>query len=368
MKQFYIATTTLLAISSGTLFSNPKEVMKADKVSTTEVGKKVVPVDISHFIKGAFDGEVVKEERKLSDGSLAMCYVIKTYSLPQEHKMGPWAPKTINDGNEAGGIWLHEGKVHDVDGAFIKNIATFYNDPEWKLYNDDGTVRITETKEAFLAAARPDVAAEYNNYVVEGKADWVKGKVTTYVIPVIPSYQEKPVLLGGAKGGKDAKSRPPRTHSHDGSEHHHHRGKRPDGPPSGGKGKQGAGEGGVGLAFNGVNFDPPAPVHAILAAHTIAPFDDAGGHLNPHAGYHYHAVTGHTKEIAQEDGHAPMIGYVLDGFGLYAYLDEAGNPPANLDECGGHYDAVRGYHYHAGAPGSNQIIKGFRGATVASSE
>jgi hypothetical protein len=45
-----------------------------------------------------------------------------------------------------------------------------------------------------------------------------------------------------------------------------------------------------GLAFNGVVFDTPAGV--IL--HTLAPFDDAGGHINLAAGYHYHAATGLT--------------------------------------------------------------------------
>ena len=65
-----------------------------------------------------------------------------------------------------------------------------------------------------------------------------------------------------------------------------------------------------------------------------------------------------------------MIGYILDGFGLYAHLDPDGNPPEGLDDFGGHYDEIRGYHYHAGEAGSNQIIKGFRGVpgTVSSED
>ena len=118
----------------------------------------------------------------------------------------------------------------------------------------------------------------------------------------------------------------------------------------------------MGLAFNGVNFDPPAPTEAILKAHTLAPLDDCGGHVNPHTGYHYHAVTGCTKEIPQNDQHAPMIGYAIDGFGIYALLDTAGNPPTGLDACGGHEDEIRGYHYHAGEAGSNQILPCLNGA------
>jgi hypothetical protein len=45
----------------------------------------------------------------------------------------------------------------------------------------------------------------------------------------------------------------------------------------------------------------------ILAAYTLAPFDDAGGHINLAAGYHYHAATGLTTQIAQTDGHAAMM-------------------------------------------------------------
>lgn len=151
---------------------------------------------------------------------------------------------------------------------------------------------------------------------MEGRPEWIDRQVFTHVIPVNPVYQTRPIRL-----------------------------------------RRGA----IGVAFNGVNFDPPVPIHAIIGAHTIAPFDHAGGHINPHEGYHYHAATGRTKEIAQSDGHAPMIGYALDGFGIFAHLDPEGNAPIPLDECGGHFDEKRGYHYHAGSPGSNQIISAFRG-------
>ncbi len=278
--------------------------------------RHVVAVDPSHFLSEVLIGEVVKEQRTLSDGTRTLCYVIKTYSEPQEHEMGPWSPRTITDDADAGGIWIRDGEVYDVDGPFVKNIAEFYDDPDWKLYRDDGSVRVTDTREAFEAAARPDVDPRYYNHVVEGRPEWFGRHENTYVIPVNPVYQLRPTRL-----------------------------------------RRGA----AAVAFNGVKFDPPAPLHAILGAHTIAPFDDAGGHINPHEGYHYHAATGHTKEVAQSDGHAPMIGYALDGFGLYAYLDEEGQASTGMDECGGHFDAIRGYHYHAGAPGSNQIIRAFRG-------
>jgi hypothetical protein len=50
-----------------------------------------------------------------------------------------------------------------------------------------------------------------------------------------------------------------------------------------------------------------------LAAYTLAPLNDNGGHINTHVGYHYYAATGNTKKVKQTDGHAVMIGYAMDG-------------------------------------------------------
>jgi len=138
-------------------------------------------------------------------------------------------------------------------------------------------------------------------------------------------------------------------------------GEKPQGPPPG-ENKRGPQS--RGIAFNGVVFDAPAPLHLILAGYTIPAFDAAGGHINMDAGYHYHAATGKTKEIQQKDGHAPMIGYTMDGYGLYSELNSKGEKPIDLDDCRGHYDAIRGYHYHTDAAGNNNFINCFSGATA----
>ncbi len=114
-----------------------------------------MPVNPAFFVKESLIGEIKTEERKLSDGSTALCYVIKTNTTPNEHKMGPWSPKHVSDGKEKGGIWFKDGKVYDVDGAFVANLATFYHDPGWKIVREDGSIRVTDTREAFEAAARP---------------------------------------------------------------------------------------------------------------------------------------------------------------------------------------------------------------------
>ncbi|WP_298971656.1 YHYH protein [uncultured Roseobacter sp.] len=89
---------------------------------------------------------------------------------------------------------------------------------------------------------------------------------------------------------------------------------------------------GPGVALNGVRTDGPAPADAILAAHTIAPFDDCGGHVNLGVGYHYHAVTSCSKEVsAAVADHAPIIGIAMDGHILHAQLDADGMEPSDLD-------------------------------------
>lgn len=276
---------------------------------------KTIAVNKDYFILENIIGAIEKKNINLN-GIETLCYVFKTHSQATEHQMGPWCPTHIDDGMEKAGIWFKDDKVYDVSGHFIANLDNFYSDDKWKVYRDDGSVRVTNTKEGCLAAAKPDVEEEYNNYCVECLPEYFKDQITTYTIPVQPVYLNS---------------------------------------------TQSFGRGGIGVAFNGVKYDPPAPTHAILAAHTIAPLDDHGGHVNPHGGYHYHAVTGSTKKIEQVSLHSAIIGYAIDGFGIYALLDKNGNKPKDLDECGGHSDEERGYHYHAGEPGGNQIIKCLHG-------
>ncbi len=308
-------------------FITVQELEKAPKPQREEQGEsniskslidtnvKTVAVNTAYLLKDNIIGEITQKTVSLS-GIETLCYVIKTHSQATEHQMGPWCPTHIEDGMDKAGIWFKDGKVYDVSGHFIANLNEFYSDDKWKVYRDDGTVRYTDTEEGCIAAAKPDVEEKYNNYCVQCLPEYFKDQVTTFIIPVTPKYLSTPQNLG---------------------------------------------RGGLGMAFNGVKFDPPAPTEAILAAHTIAPLDDHGGHVNPHGGYHYHAVTGSTKEVAQKDIHSPLLGYAIDGFGIFALKDKDGKEPEDLDECGGHTDEIRGYHYHAGAPGDNQIIKCLHG-------
>lgn len=179
-------------------------------------------------------------------------------------------------------------------------------------------MNVTDTQEACEAAARPDVDPEYQNYCVECSLDYVDGGVPqTLLIPTVPVPASAPGNVG--------------TY--------------------------------VGVSLNGSVLAAPAPVQDILSNYTIAAFDDCGGHVNPHDGYHYHAATGCTEVGTQDDGHAALMAWALDGHGIYGMLDSNGNESTALDDCRGETDESRGYHYHAASPGENMFIGCFQGET-----
>jgi hypothetical protein len=222
----------------------------------------------------------------------------------------------VSDGAESGGIWFKDGEVYDVSGAFIKGLAELYGDTEWQLYDQStGDVRFTGTLEACEAAARPDVDPDYNNYCVQCLPEYMPEDASvTYTIPIVPQAAE---------------SQEPTNQS------------------------------GSGLAYNGVRLDGPAPVADIISAHTIAPFDDCGGHVNTHVGYHYHAVTTCLDGIATDEETVGIlgnqIGIAMDGYPIFSHLLANGEEPKDLDACNG-TSAYGDYHYHAGSPGDNAIL------------
>lgn len=299
-----------------------KDEVTIDTEVDTEVGT-VIDVDQALFLEGT---TVTTVSCTLSDGTVTTCYQIVA-GTPTDHDMGPWCPDNISDGEEAGGIWLEDGEVHDVDGAFIANMATFYNDDTWLMYDDNGDIYITATEDDCINAANPNVGEAYQNYCVECIPDYITALTNTWLIPTTPVKLTNAASFAGMGPGED-------------------------GPVF------------RGIAFNGVEFSASAPVDNILGAYTLAPFDDAGGHINVNQGYHYHAATGNSTRLTQDDSHAAMIGYAADGHGIYEQLNEDGAEPDDLDNCRGHEDDTRGYHYHVDAAGSNNFIDCLYGAYV----
>jgi hypothetical protein len=292
--------------------------------TTSDLGL-VVNVESTNFTTGSVT--ITTVPCTLSDGTVTECYQIVTSSAPSDHQMGPWCPQNIADNEEAGGLWMENGEVYDVDGAFIENMATFYNDSNWLMYDTNGDIYVTETEEDCVNAANPNVGAEYENFCVECLPEYITSLTQTFLIPITPVLQNSPVLFTTGPGGPGS-----------------------DAPST------------RGVALNGIEFSAPAPTDNILAAYTLAPIDDAGGHINIHQGYHYHAATGFSTKVIQTDGHAALIGYALDGIGIYELADANGTTAKALDELRGHTDDTRGYHYHVDKVGNNNFINGLKGA------
>lgn len=287
----------------------------------------VEPIDFdlaafaSRFEPGSLIGAPRLVECTLSGGASSTCVAVTMPANPETFDMGPWCPSTIRDDAGRGGIWLEGGRVYDVSGSFIENLATFYNDPAWQMFDrETGAINVTDTPEACAAAARPDVDPRYTNYCVQCLATYIEeGLTNTYVIPVAPVAASRVEPRVGHEG--------------------------------------------VGIAYSGVRLDAPAPVDDILGAYTLAPFDDCGGHVNPVVGYHIHAVTDCLRSNPSGSAHGAEIGLSLDGYPLYARLDAAGGVPGDLDACLGHDTADEGYHYHVGDAGSNAILGCHRAQT-----
>lgn len=296
---------------------------KAASSATTAKSASQPEVDPGMFLDGAIVGDVETVDCTLSGGTQTTCYQFTVAGAPADPDTspeGPFCPPNINSGADEGGTWIDgEGTLYQVDGEFIKNLSTLYKDKEWQMYDvNTGEITVIDGARGCEVAGDPNPIEGFENFCLECPLEELDGGIKkTVVIPKVPVPAAGSSSLMG------------RTNT--------------------------------GVALNGVLFGPPAPLELILSSHTLGVLDDCGAHTNPHEGYHYHAATGCSEVGLQDDGHSPMMGYALDGYAIYARKDKDGNVPDDLDECGGETDPVRGYHYHASAPGDNQIFGCFMG-------
>ena len=280
-------------------------------------------IDLAMFAKDAFTQEPKIVDCETTEGTKTTCYQLTTNGAPAGRIPGPFCPRTTTDGADVGGAWFSKegsGDLVDITGEFILKLGEYYGDEKWLLYDaKTNKVRYTATKEACLGAAKPDVEEQYMQNCIECKLSYLDdGFSRTFLIPTTP--------IPAAKTGRVRSA---------------------------------------GIALDGTELSGSAPVDAILGAYTIAAFDDCGGHINVHQGYHYHASTGCTNApIKTDDGHAPLIGYASDGYGIYAMKDAEGKESEGLDECRGQTDDTRGYHYHTASPSENIFIGCFHGESV----
>ena len=117
----------------------------------------------------------------------------------------------------------------------------------------------------------------------------------------------------------------------------------------------------IGVAINGVVFFGPEDEQGKIALENHG-LDSCRGHPTRTGVYHYHC----TPECVHRDvsrQHSPVIGYAFDGFKIYGLQGEGGDLPKNLDQCNGHTDGDRGYHYHT-TDGFPFVLGCYRGTPV----
>lgn len=282
----------------------------------------------SNFKDGSLTTPIAEEACTLTNGDETTCYRIIVTGTPVDTKIGPFCPTTTSTSAADAGIWLDGSKVYDVDGAFILDLSTIYGDAKWKLYDDTGKVNVTDTKEAFQGAAKPDVEESYKYHCVEGTYEWTN---TGKAVPISMLVPKTPVKTSSSTTTQGAD---------------------------------------LGVTLNGLVIAASAPVDAILGAYTIAAFDDCGGHFNPIEGYHMHAYTNcegstYGAKISDPDAETNLVGYALDGVAVFAPL--AANTTIQLDDCNGRTTDADGYHYYAQTAEKNRVIKCFTGLTAVDS-
>jgi hypothetical protein len=113
--------------------------------------------------------------------------------------------------------------------------------------------------------------------------------------------------------------------------------------------------GAVGVLLSGaVLFNALDAPGRDAVAHEVQ--DSCQGHPQESGVYHYHSLSSCVPDKVDASGHSALVGYALDGFGIYGRRGEGGKilTSADLDECHGHtheimWDGkkVRMYHYHA---------------------
>ncbi|GHD83539.1 YHYH protein [Salinibacterium amurskyense] len=301
----------------------------ADTTSSTSTDDATTAVaaglDLDLFVDGAIVGDPATVDCTLNGGAETTCYEITISGYPTDHEIGPFCPDTTSTSADDAGIWFDGEAVYDLDGEFIANLAETYGDDGWHMYDEDGNVYVTDTAEAFEAAARPDVDPEYQNYCIEGSYDFLDNGE-----PI-----ESTVLIPTTPVAADASAAP---------------------------------QGNQGITLDGVVIAESAPVDAILGAYTIASFDDCGGHFNPFEGYHLHGATGCSENGEATDGETAIFGYAMDGYAVHSPYSEEELANVELDDCNGHSTEELGYHYHANSAEKNQVIQCLVGQTVASDD
>lgn len=316
---FLFDTLTQLPVISRPYLVITSITLSLSLVNTSAVAQSATQVARFHQLISLYENAGAIEEPEivsctLSGGTKSYCFKITTGPAPTNHTTGPYCPSSIDTPANEAGTWFINEEVVIADGEFIQNLAVIFEDDEWQMFDPaTGQVIRVEGQLGCDVAGDPNSAKDYVNNCVECEVKYLSADTSeTYIIPLEPSNTDvEPVRIGPSPG--------------------------------------------VGLAFNGVKLDAPAPLQLIEGNHTLGLMDACVGHVNPYTGYHYHGLVGCELQItAVIDNHEPLVAVAMDGYDIYSAVTN--EQAFVLDACNGHTVEGLGYHYHSDVAGTNQFI------------
>jgi hypothetical protein len=271
-------------------------------------------VELALFSRDAMVNEPKAVDCVLADGAKSKCAQITVKYKPENLKIGPFCPATVN---EAGGIWNWDGQksgLYRIDGPFLKMLK----DMGYEFYDSAGKVHITTD-----IASRP----KFDHTCMSMKPQ--TAVTMTILLPIKAKMASEPAELGTV-----AK---------------------------------------VGLALDGVPIFADAP--SVLDTGHMPALDQCGGHIDPGGWYHWHATATDINTLYQKkkisaqcallQEPSAQFAYAFDGFAMFGTADMDGKVPSDLDTCQGHYGPTKAnpkgeYHYHATAnfPNLPKCLKG----------
>ena len=237
----------------------------------------------------------------LENGDTAKCAKIVVKHQPDNLKIGPFCPETLDD---KGGVWNWDGEasgLYRIDEKFL----TMLEAQGYQFYDADGKVNIVDVR-----TTQPTVS----NACLSASAD--ESVEMTVLLPLSPVKADQATSLGTV-----AK---------------------------------------VGLALDGVPIFADAP--SVLQTGHMPALDTCGGHIDPGGWYHWHATSTDINSVfehehvdascALEQKADALFAYAFDGYLIYGSVDSDGKIPTDLDACNGHTGATLEnpegiYHYHA---------------------
>ena len=208
------------------------------------------------------------------------------------------------------GPWIHPDGTYDLTAEYVVSGAVTW--PHHFTISVDGAERV------FTSNDLPDhatgifpVQRSDDSFRVDPNPGHIEAKQMRFTVPLMPSAAQQPRCVPG----------------------------------------------GVGILLTGVAlYSAVDALSRDAVAHEVQ--DGCHGHPQLFSTYHYHSITPCIGDKTLPGGHSALVGYALDGFGIFGPKGERGEvlSSADLDECHGHTHAIPWegktvvmYHYHGTA-------------------